>query len=110
MAPVEAPPIVITDMARGCSVPSRKATAWDWRSSQRPPALAQPGQAPLGQLLLEEGVDRLAVQGDLATAATQRQGLQSLALPFRMVDRGSLYRGEGSCWGKATRLSRARAA
>jgi len=45
-------------------------------------ALAQPGQAPLGLLLLEEGVDRLADQGALASAATQRQGLQSLALPF----------------------------
>ena len=106
MAPVEAPPIVITDMARGCSVPSWKGTAWDWRSSQRPPALAQPGQAPLGLLLLEEGVDRLADQGDLATAATQRQGLQSLALPFRTVDRGSLYRAEGRCWEKATTSKR----
>ena len=70
-------------MARGCSVPSRKATAWDWCSIHpEAAALAQPGQAPLGLLLLEEGVDRLADQGALASAATQRQGLQSLALPF----------------------------
>jgi hypothetical protein len=57
-------------------------------------ALAQPGQAPLGLLLLEEGVDRLADQGALASAATQRQGLQSLALRLREIGLGALHRAD----------------
>jgi hypothetical protein len=36
--------------------------------------LAQPGQAPLGLLLLQEGIDRLADQSALAAATAQGQG------------------------------------
>lgn len=52
----------------------------------------QASQAPLGLMLLEEGVNRLSDQSTLAAAAAQGQGLQSLPFRLRKVDLGALHR------------------
>ena len=61
--------------------------------------LAQPGQAPPGLLLLQEGIDRLADQGALAAATAQGQGLQSLALVLREMDLSAKHGSrDWNCW------------
>ena len=48
--------------------------------------LLQPGQAPLGRVLLQEGIDGVPDQGTLAAPTAQGEGPQPAALRFRQID------------------------